>query len=365
MCGLENGRRDGVTFAAVTCASRTDWAVVASRRPGADVARFLEDILDDDDVGANTRAIDQRRTLLVTTTDAPRVDMNRHDVNTNAAAVRIPLRDVLDAVRSVVASLAGRDVSADEPLMDAGLDSLTAVDARAEVSKTFNVTLPATALFDYPTAEALATRVWGELAPAAGAGGARASGRPRKRERGRRRRRRRGRRVLVRRRRGSPRRRARSHDTAASVGRRDRARPRRPPRRVRFVSRVARDVRQRRVRAQSDGSVRRRRSTASRARCHLHLRAPPRIGRRRNGWKTCVSWHRHGRVRRRREQRLRRHLEASRRTRSVVALRARRRRELRQRRPRPRVVHVRADRSVDRDRHRVLVVARRGEDRVR
>ena len=165
MCGLENGRRNGVTFAAVTCASRTDWAVVASRRPGADVARFLEDILDDDDVGANTRAIDQRRTLLVTTTDAPRVDMNRHDVNTNAAAVRIPLRDVLDAVRSVVASLAGRDVSADEPLMDAGLDSLTAVDARAEVSKTFNVTLPATALFDYPTAEALATRVWGELAP--------------------------------------------------------------------------------------------------------------------------------------------------------------------------------------------------------
>ena len=204
MCGLENGRRDGVTFAAVTCASRTDWAVVASRRPGADVARFLEDILDDDDVGANTRAIDQRRTLLVTTTDAPRVDMNRHDVNTNAAAVRIPLRDVLDAVRSVVASLAGRDVSADEPLMDAGAG--LAHRRRRARGGVQNVQrdAPRDGAVRLPDRGGARDARVGRIGAAAGAGGARASGRPRKRERGRRRRRRRGRRVLVRRRRGSP-----------------------------------------------------------------------------------------------------------------------------------------------------------------
>ena len=39
----------------------------------------------------------------------------------------VSYRRVLAGVRACVASLAGRDVGADEPLLDAGLDSLTAV----------------------------------------------------------------------------------------------------------------------------------------------------------------------------------------------------------------------------------------------
>ena len=64
-------------------------------------------------------------------------------------------------------ALAGRAPAPNEPLMDAGLDSLTSVDARADVSERFGVRLPATALFDYPTAATLARHVASILAPEA------------------------------------------------------------------------------------------------------------------------------------------------------------------------------------------------------
>ena len=45
------------------------------------------------------------------------------------------------------------------PLMEAGLDSIGAVELRNAVSAIFGVELPATASFDYPTAQALAAHV--------------------------------------------------------------------------------------------------------------------------------------------------------------------------------------------------------------
>ena len=50
----------------------------------------------------------------------------------------------------------GEKIASDMPLMEAGLDSISAVELRNAVSAKFGVDLPATVTFDYPTLEALA-----------------------------------------------------------------------------------------------------------------------------------------------------------------------------------------------------------------
>merc|ERR1712151_820923 len=48
------------------------------------------------------------------------------------------------------------DVAADTPFMEAGIDSLGSVQLLTDVSKTFNMNLSPSAVFDYPTIRALA-----------------------------------------------------------------------------------------------------------------------------------------------------------------------------------------------------------------
>lgn len=63
------------------------------------------------------------------------------------------------------AGLLGFEVSAKQPLMEAGLDSIGAVELRNVVSARFGVDLPATATFDYPTAQSLARYLSAQVAP--------------------------------------------------------------------------------------------------------------------------------------------------------------------------------------------------------
>ena len=65
----------------------------------------------------------------------------------------------------MVSGLLGSEVSADEPLMEAGLDSIGAVELRNLVSTRFGVELPATITFDHPSAAALAQYLARTLAP--------------------------------------------------------------------------------------------------------------------------------------------------------------------------------------------------------
>ncbi|MGW0940592.1 SDR family NAD(P)-dependent oxidoreductase [Streptomyces sp. NPDC002666] len=76
-------------------------------------------------------------------------------------------RVVLDLVRAAVAEILGyppnRPVHADRGLLDLGLDSLAAVELRNRLAAETGLRLPATLLFDRPTATALAAHLHEEL----------------------------------------------------------------------------------------------------------------------------------------------------------------------------------------------------------
>ena len=67
-------------------------------------------------------------------------------------------------VRAAIQAVVGREVGPSEPLLDAGLDSLGAVELRGSLERETGLSLPATLVFDYPSAESLATFLKNELA---------------------------------------------------------------------------------------------------------------------------------------------------------------------------------------------------------
>jgi acyl carrier protein len=67
-------------------------------------------------------------------------------------------------VAATVRGLLGADVGADEPLMEAGLDSLGAVELKNALERTVGAELPATVMFDYPSVGALVGYLQSQLA---------------------------------------------------------------------------------------------------------------------------------------------------------------------------------------------------------
>jgi acyl carrier protein len=63
------------------------------------------------------------------------------------------LRTVQQCVREVI----GRELPPEQPLMEAGLDSLAALELRSSLGAAFKVDLPATVVFDFPTAASLSS----------------------------------------------------------------------------------------------------------------------------------------------------------------------------------------------------------------
>lgn len=65
---------------------------------------------------------------------------------------------VADVV-AAVCSILGSTIDLEQPLMEAGLDSLGAIELRNSLSSLFGIELPATITLDYPTAAALANYI--------------------------------------------------------------------------------------------------------------------------------------------------------------------------------------------------------------
>ena len=70
-----------------------------------------------------------------------------------------------EQVASIVASVLGSQVAPSQPLMEAGLDSLGAVELRNALSAAFAVQLPPTVTLDYPSIAALAAYIASVAAP--------------------------------------------------------------------------------------------------------------------------------------------------------------------------------------------------------
>ena len=58
-------------------------------------------------------------------------------------------------VTQILARMLGKEISPEQPVMEAGLDSLGSVELRSSLQTRFAVELPATLTFDYPTTASL------------------------------------------------------------------------------------------------------------------------------------------------------------------------------------------------------------------
>ena len=76
-----------------------------------------------------------------------------------AKRAQLGVAEVADTIAAMVANMLGSEVAHGQPLMEAGLDSLAAVELRNDLSSRFGSELPATAMFDYPTIDALASYI--------------------------------------------------------------------------------------------------------------------------------------------------------------------------------------------------------------
>ena len=73
--------------------------------------------------------------------------------------------DVMSIILETLQELVGLQVQPMQPLMDAGLDSLGTVELRSSLSSRFSLDLPATVIFNHPSADALAMFIAKQLHP--------------------------------------------------------------------------------------------------------------------------------------------------------------------------------------------------------
>ena len=90
----------------------------------------------------------------------------------SSAAAEAFKQMVATEVAAAARSILGADISASEPLVAAGLDSLSSVELRNSLEGKLGLELPSTLVFDYPTITAIAQFIAANHTPAAAAGDA-------------------------------------------------------------------------------------------------------------------------------------------------------------------------------------------------
>jgi acyl transferase domain-containing protein len=76
---------------------------------------------------------------------------------------KVDAKFTIATVQKLVNNMLNTEVAPNQPLMEAGMDSLGAVELRTALNKTFSVELPATVTFDFPSVSALAGYIKTEL----------------------------------------------------------------------------------------------------------------------------------------------------------------------------------------------------------
>lgn len=73
--------------------------------------------------------------------------------------MRADPREILVQVQSAIERILGHAIERNEPMTEAGLDSLGAVELHRSLEADFQLPLPATLAFDYPTPLSLAQHI--------------------------------------------------------------------------------------------------------------------------------------------------------------------------------------------------------------
>lgn len=91
------------------------------------------------------------------------LDARAHGRSHPAAGPALDLAAVTQIVNGTVERILGQAVSPDAPLMAAGLDSLGATEVHASLQNATQLELPPTLIFDYPSCDAIATYLHGQM----------------------------------------------------------------------------------------------------------------------------------------------------------------------------------------------------------
>lgn len=93
------------------------------------------------------------------TSNKAEVDTANKNGSSNSTRLETKVRhnstNVVLEVEKIVEGIVGRHVNIDQPLMDAGIDSLGAVELQSTISSHFGFSVPSTLIFDYPTISAI------------------------------------------------------------------------------------------------------------------------------------------------------------------------------------------------------------------